>query len=182
MKKNNGITMVVLVITIVLLLILAGISINTGSNIIKRSELENLKTDMLLIEVKAKEYVENGNFSLGTTFDKIKDENEKSKRIETAKSKLKGTEIKNSSELNSNLGITEEKFNQEQANQIYYYKLSSQDMKDMGISNEDINGIKGECIVRYDIKNNGLEIYNTEGFKNGDKTYYSLSELENLEL
>ena len=52
----------------------------------------------------------------------------------------------------------------------------------MGISNEDINGIKGECIVRYDIKNNGLEIYNTEGFKNGDKTYYSLSELENLEL
>ena len=36
MKKNKGITMVALVITIVLLLILAGISIGTGGNIIKR--------------------------------------------------------------------------------------------------------------------------------------------------
>ena len=64
MKKNKGITMVALVITIVLLLILAGISIGTGGNIIKRTELENLKTGMLLIEVKGKEYVENANFNL----------------------------------------------------------------------------------------------------------------------
>ena len=81
MKKNKGITMVALVITIVLLLILAGISIGTGGNIIKRTELENLKTGMLLIEVKGKEYVENGNFNLGTSFDKLTDENEKNKRI-----------------------------------------------------------------------------------------------------
>ena len=37
---------------------------------------------MLLIEVKGKEYVENGNFNLGTSFDKLTDENEKNKRIE----------------------------------------------------------------------------------------------------
>ena len=80
MKKNKGITMVALVITIVLLLILAGISIGTGGNIIKRTELENLKTGMLLIEVKGKEYVENANFNLGTGFEKLTDETEKSKR------------------------------------------------------------------------------------------------------
>ena len=45
MKENKGITMVVLVITIVVLLILAGISIGKGSNIIKSSQLENLKTN-----------------------------------------------------------------------------------------------------------------------------------------
>ena len=55
MKKNKGITMIVLVITIALLLILAGISIQSGGNIIKRADLENLKTDMLLIKVKGKE-------------------------------------------------------------------------------------------------------------------------------
>ena len=81
MKKNEGITMLVLVITVILLLILSGISINTGNNIIKRANLENLKTNMLLIEVKGKEYVENGNFNLGTSFDKLTDENEKNKRI-----------------------------------------------------------------------------------------------------
>ena len=61
MKENKGITMVVLVITIVVLLILAGISIGTGNNIIKASQLENLKTNMLLVKVKAKEYIENAN-------------------------------------------------------------------------------------------------------------------------
>ena len=182
MKKNNGITMVVLVITIVLLLILAGISINTGSNIIKRSELENLKTDMLLIEVKAKEYVENGNFSLGTTFDKITDENEKSKRIETAKSKLKGTEIENIENLDSKLSITSDKFKEEKENMIYYYKLSTQDLEDMGIENVKSDEKNGEYIIKYDIKNIEIEIYNTQGFKNEDKYYYSLSELESLEL
>ena len=39
MKKNKGITMIVLVITIALLLILAGISIQGGSSIIKRADL-----------------------------------------------------------------------------------------------------------------------------------------------
>ena len=40
-----------------ILLILAGISIQGGGSIIKRADLENLKTDMLLIKVKGKEYV-----------------------------------------------------------------------------------------------------------------------------
>ena len=39
MKKNNGITMVALVITVIILLILSGISINAGSNIITKSKL-----------------------------------------------------------------------------------------------------------------------------------------------
>ena len=111
MKKNKGITMVALVITIVLLLILAGISIGTGGNIIKRTELENLKTGMLLIEVKGKEYVENANFNLGTGFEKLKDETEKSKRIDAAKSKLKGKEITDASQLPETFEITTDQFN-----------------------------------------------------------------------
>ena len=182
MKKNEGITMLVLVITVILLLILSGISINTGNNIIKRANLENLKTNMLLIEVKGKEYVENGNFNLGTSLDKLTDENEKNKRIELAKSKLKGTEITSVSDLNSNFGITQEQFQQEQTNLIFYYKLTKEDLEELGMSNEDSNNQKGGYIIKYDLKNMELEIYNTIGFKSGDKTYYSLSELENLEI
>lgn len=178
MEKNKGITMIVLVITIVLLLILAGISIQGGGSIIKRADLENLKTDMLLIKVKGKEYVENANFNLGTSFDKLTDENEKSKRIEMAKSKLKGTEIQNASEL-SKFGITSDQFEQEKNNLNLYYTLSTSDLEEIGM--QDVSS-KGQYIIKYNIKDMTIEIYNTQGFENGDKTYYSLSELENLEI
>ena len=182
MKKNNGITMVALVITVIILLILSGISINAGSNIITKSKLENIKTDMMLIKVKGKEYVENANFNLGTSFEKLTDENEKNTRLENAKTKLKGTEIENIEDLDSKLSITSDKFKEEKENMIYYYKLSTQDLEDMGIENVKSDEKNGEYIIKYDIKNIEIEIYNTQGFKNKDKYYYSLSELENLEI
>ena len=182
MKKNNGITMVALVITVIILLILSGISINAGSNIITKSKLENIKTDMMLIKVKGKEYVENANFNLGTSFEKLTDENEKNTRLENAKTKLKGTEIENIENLDSKLSITSDKFKEEKENMIYYYKLSTQDLEDMGIENVKSDEKNGEYIIKYDIKNIEIEIYNTQGFKNEDKYYYSLSELESLEL
>ena len=90
MRNNKGITIIVLVITIIVLLILSGISIKTGNNIIKQSSLENIKTNMLLVKIKAKEYVENANFKLGTAFDKVTDENDKNSRIAKAKEELQG--------------------------------------------------------------------------------------------
>lgn len=182
MEKNNGITMIALVITVIILLILSGISINAGSNIITKSKLENIKTDMMLIKVKGKEYVENANFNLGTSFEKLTDENEKNTRLENAKTKLKGTEIENIENLDSKLSITSDKFKEEKENMIYYYKLSTQDLEDMGIENVKSDEKNGEYIIKYDIKNIEIEIYNTQGFKNEDKYYYSLSELESLEL
>ena len=182
MKKNKGITMVALVITIIILLILSGISINAGSNIITKSKLENIKTDMMLIKVKGKEYVENANFSLGTNFEKITDENEKNTRVENAKSKLKGTEIENWEELDSKIGTTSEQFQEEKTNLTFYYKLSTEDLKEIGIENVKSDKNNGEYIIKYYIKNVEIEIYNTQGFKNGEEVYYSLNELENLEI
>ena len=183
MKKNKGITMVALVITIVLLLILVGISIGTGGNIIKRTELENLKTGMLLIEVKGKEYVENANFNLGTRFNELKDETEKSKRIDEAKSKLKGKEITDASQLPETFEITTDQFNNEKNEKLeYYYELSDYDLEDMGMANEETKNIKGDIIIKYGIKYNTVEVYNTQGFTKDDKTYYKLSDLRNLEV
>ena len=66
LREAKGITMVALVITITVMLILATITINLGKETIKQTKLESLKTDMLLIEAKAKEYVESASFELGT--------------------------------------------------------------------------------------------------------------------
>ena len=63
--KNKGITLVALTITIILLVIIAGISINIGGNMIKKANLEGLKTNMMLIQAKAKQYVEEANFKMG---------------------------------------------------------------------------------------------------------------------
>lgn len=179
MKENRGITMIALVITVVMLLILAGISIGTGNNIIKSSELENLKTNMLLIKVKGKENVENANFKLGTNFETATD---KDTRLTTAKAELKGEEITDSSIFNGNINITQENISTDNEKNIYYYKLTTQNLADMGISNVKSDDNKGWYIIKYDIKNVETEVYNTQGFERDGKKYYSLSELQNLDM
>ena len=164
MKENKGITMVTLIITIIVLLIVAGISIGAGNNVIKTSELENLKTNMLLIKVKGKESVENANFKLGTNFD-----------MSTAKAelKLKGEEIKDSNIFDGKISIDISEDN-------IYYKLRTPDLVEIGLSNVESNDKKGWYIIKYDIKNVEVEVYNTKGFERDGKKYYSLSELQNL--
>ena len=178
MKNNNGITMITLVITIIILLILAGVSIGTGNNIIKQSNLENIKTNMLLIKVKAKEYVENANFKLGTNFETSAD---KENRIISAKEELKGEEIKDISIFNENIDINQDQLTTDNSNYIYYYKLTTENLVNIGLSNVKSDEKNGWYIIKYDIKNSEIEVYNTKGFENKENTYYSLSDLQNIE-
>ena len=64
-KSNKGITLVALVITIVVMMIIASIATYYGTEAIKKANLENIRTNMLLINAKAKEYCEEANFKLG---------------------------------------------------------------------------------------------------------------------
>ena len=64
-NKERGVTLVALVVTIAVLSIIAGIAIYTGKDTIKRANLEELRTNMLLIEAKAKGLVEEANFKIG---------------------------------------------------------------------------------------------------------------------
>ena len=59
-EENKGITLMALVITIGVLIILASITIKYGGESIKQAKIQNMKTNMLLIEAKTKEFVENG--------------------------------------------------------------------------------------------------------------------------
>ena len=183
MKKNRGITMVALVITIVVLLIIAGISIGAGNNAIKNSKLENLKTNMLLIEVKAKEQIENAKFRLGTSFDKATEE-EKKNRVNTAKSEFTtGKEIVDENIIfNNNTKITTEKIKEDNTNNVYYYKLSTQNLMDMGLKNVKSDEKDGYYIVKYDLKNSTIEIYNTEGFDDEGNVAYSLTDIKQVRL
>ena len=185
--KNRGITIVSLVITLVVLLIVVGISVGLGGKMIRKSELENIKTNMLLIEVKAKEYVEKANFNLGA-IDKIdiKNEEEKQqeiqKRIDNAKGELVGTIISDSSIFPESLNITNDTITADNGNYIYYYKLTTEDLGNMGFSNVKSDDDNGWYLVRYDVKNIDVEVYNTKGFEVEENTYYTANEIENLSL
>ena len=40
----------------------------------------------------------------------------------------------------------------------------------------------GFYIIKYNVKNAQIDIYNEKGFENQDKTYYTLNEIENLKI
>lgn len=158
MKNNRAITLISLIITIIVLLILASITIYFGTESIKKAELENLKTNMLLIRAKAREYCEEANFKLGT------DENaDAGPGIEYLRDEkgLKAGELPS--------GVTGVTYD-------YVAELSQDNLREFGLkdvktSNDD------KYIIGFNIKGDKVEIYNTKGFDGK----YSLTELEKIE-
>ena len=169
MNKNKGVTLISLVITIIVLFIIVGISGYSGKDILKKAKLEEVKTNMLLIEAKAKEYVENANFKLGTKIENVQDENEKNNRVNSAKAELKGAPVDK-----SNINIT---VPDKEGNYIFYYKLTNSDLEHLGITGVESDEENGEYIVEYDVENVEVEVYNTKGY-NGK---HSLTEIEQIE-
>ena len=62
LNKEKGITLVALIITIILMIILAGTGVYLGDKAIDKAKLEDIKTDMLSIKTKAKIIAEQYNF------------------------------------------------------------------------------------------------------------------------
>lgn len=105
LKVENGITIIALIITIILMLILAGVGMHFGSGALDKAKLEDIKTDMISIKTKAKIITEQYNF----------------KDIED----LVGSNA--SDEEIQKLGLTEKEKNQ-------IRKLSSEDLSGQGLS------------------------------------------------
>lgn len=63
LRKNNGVTLVLLVIMVIIMLILLGVTINTSTDLIKDSRLKKYITTMQLVQAKAASIYENYTFS-----------------------------------------------------------------------------------------------------------------------
>ena len=125
MKVNNqkGITIVVLTITITILIILAGITIYIGKESVKKANLEGLKTNMLLIETKAREFVENASFDLGINPQNATDEMKTNAQNEL-NGESKGTLVNSDDSIINqllNMGISQEDINNKNV-----YKLTTE--------------------------------------------------------
>ena len=162
LKKEKGITLIALIATITIMLILISITIISGREIIKRANLENLKTNLLLVKAKAKEDVEQAAHELGIS------SAVNSERIQAAKNKLTIGTYQDTTDYGSS----------DEGNNVYFYSVSGNGLKDYGI-----DGVEGTVVIKYDIKNVDVEVYSSEGFVDDDgHKYFSLSDIQKIEL
>lgn len=156
MKNNKGITLIALVVTIIILLILAGVTLNYGTESIKNAKLETLKTNMMLIKAKAMEYVEQANFKAGTS----------NEVTDTVKEELKGTEIEDTFDY---ITLGEKQ---------YLYNVNGI-LDEIGLKDVQIDSSKQEkYLVVYDVKNATAEIYNTIGAEIEGNVVHDLTTLQ----
>lgn len=176
MKKNEkGITVVALIITIILLLILAGITIYTGNDSIQKANLEGLKTNMLLIQTKARAYVENASFDLGIDPQNATDEMKTNAKNELS-GEDKGTLVTSDDSMVDtllNIGINQEDIDNEKV-----FKLTTENLEKMGIHDVTSDSEDGWYVIVYNIDDTTAEIYHTIGYQGK----HSLTEIEQIEL
>lgn len=171
--KTEGITLVALSITIIVLLILAGIAVYSGKETIQKAKLEELKTNMLLIKAKARESVEEANFKLGLNFDSTTEEG--ASKLSKVKQEIyeEKAGLKKASEL-QNVSIPIEV-----DDSIYY--VTEDTMKKWGLDKIQLDNGEVYLIKFNEIKTDknevGVEIYNNIGFDNR----YSLTEIEQIQ-
>lgn len=173
-KRDKGITLVALSVTIIVLIIISSIAIYSGSKTIKKANLESLKTNMLLIEAKARECVEEANFKLGPNGQKSSEiENIRKKIYENEDEKSAG--LKKISELKTENPKIEIPTQIPQGENVYW--VTPEAMKKWGL--DKIKLEDGEVyLIEFNEIEATVKIYNNLGFNNK----YSLSEINQEEI
>ncbi|MCF0124590.1 MAG: hypothetical protein HUJ68_02330 [Clostridia bacterium] len=178
MKKNqNAITLISLAITIIVLLIISGITISGGKEIIQNAKLEELRTNMLLIKAKAREYVEKANFEIGYSNDEEKKNNIRSKIYEgEEEAALRPITEEEKQEWT---WLTEDK-------NVYVVTKKSFEKWGLKKIGEKIDGTDEKYIIYFQDESNettdiSVEIYNSKGYKDKEQIKYSLTDIDNIE-
>ena len=157
MKKNiNGVTLVILVVTIIILFIISGITLYSGTSLISKAKLRTLNTNMLLIQAKINIIAERVNF-----------DKENNSYVGT---NIEISEITNL--INNGILLNSEN---DSINNSYYY-LTKEDLNSMGL--ENIAEKDNLYIVNYVTE----EVIYKDGYKDDNgNTYYRLSQISNME-
>ena len=153
MRKQNGVAIPVLIIGIVIIIVVASIIINYGKNIVEENKVQDLRTNMLLIQAETKKDLEEVCFK--TVNLDAKKEEDLIKINEIKKENLKGTLVQDSDIKNSipqEINIDEN---------CYY--LDEAVLNEIGV--KDLNPEEyGYFIVKYDFTNITVEVINTKGY------------------
>ena len=173
-KNENGVTLIALTVTIVVLLIIAGIAVFSGKDTIKKANLESIKTNMMLIEAKARKCVEEVNFKLGPKEEK-KDEIESIRGNVYEDGTEDGAKLKKISELISEKSDVVIPSQIPQDETVYW--VTPETLEKWGLDKIELK--EGEVyLIKFDETAVKVEIYNNLGFDNK----YSLTEINEIEV
>lgn len=161
---EKGVTLISLVITIILLIILAGIVIYNGKDTIKRAQLEELKTNMLLIQAKAREYVEDVNFKIGIDASSKSEDEKNQIRKEVYEDKAR---LEYATSVPSKFGITDT---------TSCYWLTEEAQENWGLDKIELDDDE-KYLIQFDEINATVEVYNTKGYE----SQYKLSVIEQIQ-
>lgn len=167
-KKDSGITLVALVITIIIIMILASISVYEGKQIIAKSKVQTLETNMLTIKAKAKVYAEEIDAKVWTYKDSEKDD-KRDAEFSSDDRKMDKTSVSQEA-----LAQVEDKI---KTGGYVAYLATGEALTKMGLDE-----IKNEkYIVIFSIEDYKLmDVIYQDGVIYNKKTYYSLSALQEV--
>ena len=150
-KKENGITLISLVITIVILIILASIATYSGIEVIKSSKLTKFTTEMKIMQTQVNEL-----------YQKMQDGDTTIKELGKIISEI-GNQTQVNNVFNA-VGIT----TKDEREQYKYFDKDT-------IKKLNIEGVSGTFFVNIDKRS----VISYEGFQYEDKYYYTLEQLPN---
>lgn len=168
LKEEKGITLVALIIMVIVIIILAGISLTQGSELLKTTKVETYVTNMITIRAKAKVYAEEVNAGTWDVQDKS------SKRNELYSEKYNMTKPSNESEL-----ISKVEENVNKGNGVEFYQITKETLTKMGLEDLAKESNDGDYVVAYDAGDyTNLDIIYTKGIEYNGKKLYTLSSLQ----
>ena len=154
MKKQNGVAIPILIIGIVIIIAIASIIVHYAKNMVEENRLQDLRTNMLLIQAETKKDLEKVCFQTAN-LDNKKEEN-LAKINEIKKENLKGTLVQGSE--------IEKSIPQEITIDENCYYLDEKNLTEMGV--KDLDSVEyGYFIVKYDFSNITVEVMNTKGYE-----------------
>ena len=171
---KSGITIIALIITIIVILILAGISIDAGSELIKRAKIESLITNMITIKANAKVYAEEINAEVWD----LKEEDED---ITKTKSYKRSNLFEEKYQMEKNTTDVTSKVDSSIINpeKCEAYNITKETLHAMGLSDLANNTNDGDFVVIYDSDDfTKLEIVYPSGIKYDKETYWTLSSIK----
>ena len=169
-KKQKGITMLALVLTVIILLIISGVALTGGSKIIEKTKAENIATNMISMRAKTKVYLEEVNSKTWNL-----DINRKKAKLVAEPYYFKV--IANDESIKSK--VTENI----KSNGCTCYEITKKTIDYMNLNNiYGYNKIEQEGIHYVAVVNDAdftkMEIVYTKGIKYLGTTYYTLSDLQ----
>ena len=153
MKNQNGVSLPILIIGIVVIIAITSVIVNYGIDMAEENRLQDLRTNMLLIQADAKKDLEEVCFQTAN-LDANKEE-DLTKINEIKKENLKGVLVQGSeveSSIPQEITVDEDS-----------YYLDEMTLNEIGV--KDLNSEQyGYFIVKYDFSNTTVEVINTKGY------------------